>query len=241
MCSSPITVPSAYSLSSRPSGSLASSSSASSQPSRKPSRNSCRIPSVASIRRPSTSYQPTSEAMCGKPWALRKRSSSSSGFTPGSILRNAFMISWSPKTIEEFDCSTPTGRTSTVPPECRPGRVRRPAEDELVLADLVLAVGAHRVQQLAARRRDRRARRRPSSRRLRGSRARSSPPTRDAGRAAPGRSRASPRGSAPRRGRAGSAATRCAAGRSRRCRSARPRASWRRTSAVATIHSLSVC
>ena len=70
--------------------------------------------------RPSTSYQPASAAMCGKPRAERKRSSSSSGFTPGSTLRNAFMISSSPKTIEEFDCSTPTGRTSTVPPRPAP-------------------------------------------------------------------------------------------------------------------------
>ena len=75
---------------------------------------------MASIRRPSTSYQPASEAMCGKSWAERKRSSSSSGFTPGSILRNAFMISSSPKTIDELDCSTPTGRTSTVPPRPAP-------------------------------------------------------------------------------------------------------------------------
>ena len=125
------------------------------RPARAPTRRGSRAgtpagcPSVASIRRPSTSYQPASEAMCGKPWALRKRSSSSSGFTPGSILRNAFMISWSPKTIEELDCSTPTGRTSTVPPSAG-ARVRRPAEDELVLADLELAVGAHPVQQLAA-------------------------------------------------------------------------------------------
>ena len=55
-------------------------------------------------------------AMCGKPRADRKRSSSSSGFTPGSTRRNAFRISCSPNTIDEFDCSTPTGRTSTVPP-----------------------------------------------------------------------------------------------------------------------------
>ena len=47
--------------------------------------------------------------------AERKRSSSSSGFTPGSTRRNAFRMSDSPKTTDELDCSTPTGLTSTVP------------------------------------------------------------------------------------------------------------------------------
>jgi hypothetical protein len=74
------------------------------------------MPSVASTRRPSKSYQPASAAMLGNPRADRKRSSSSSGFSPGSTRRNAFRISSSPNTIDEFDCSTPTGRTSTVPP-----------------------------------------------------------------------------------------------------------------------------
>ena len=54
--------------------------------------------------------------MFGKLRADRKRSSSSSGFSPGSTRRNAFRISESSKTIDELDCSTPTGRTSTVPP-----------------------------------------------------------------------------------------------------------------------------
>ena len=138
--------------SSRPSGSLRSSSSASSQPSRAPARNSCRMPSVASIRRPSTSYQPASGAMFGKPLAERKRSSSSSGFTPGSTRRNAFSISSSPNTIDELDCSTPDGAHVDRPAE-RGRRRLRPAEDELVLARLQLGVGAHPVQQLTAVRR----------------------------------------------------------------------------------------
>ena len=71
---------------------------------------------MASTRRPSKSYQPASAAMLGNPRADRKRSSSSSGFSPGSTRRNAFRISVSLNTIDEFDCSTPTGRTSTVPP-----------------------------------------------------------------------------------------------------------------------------
>ena len=58
--------------------------------------------------------------MFGNPRSDRKRSSSSSGFTPGSTRRNAFRISASPNTIDEFDCSTPTGRTSTVPPSPAP-------------------------------------------------------------------------------------------------------------------------
>ena len=90
-------------------------SSTRSQPSRAPARYSCRTPSVASMRRPWTSYQPASGAMCSKPRAERKRSSSSSGFTPGSTRRKAFRISASPKTTDELDCSTPTGRTSTLP------------------------------------------------------------------------------------------------------------------------------
>ena len=96
-------------------GRRASPSSTSSQPSRAPARYSCRIPSVASIWRPWISYQPASGAMCGKPRSDRKRSSSSSGFTPGSTRRNALRISDSPNTTDEFDCSTPTGRTSTLP------------------------------------------------------------------------------------------------------------------------------
>ena len=39
---------------------------------------------------------------------------------PGSTRRKALRISSSPNTIEEFDCSTPTGRTSTVPPSPAP-------------------------------------------------------------------------------------------------------------------------
>ena len=139
-------------------------------------------------------------AMCGKPRADRKRSSSSSGFTPGSTRRNAFRISSSPKTIDELDCSTPTGRTSTVPPSAGARRLGAQRKTNVVLADLDLAVGAHPVQQLAARAPGRRARRRPSSRRPRRSRARPSPRRPAAARAAPGRSRASRSGSAPRPG-----------------------------------------
>ena len=115
-CSSPVTSPSARSAFEQALGVGASSSSASSQPSFAPARNCCRMPSVASTSRPSKSYQPASGAMCGNPREDRKRSSSSSGFSPGSTRRNAFRISSSANTIEELDCSTPTGRTSTVPP-----------------------------------------------------------------------------------------------------------------------------
>ena len=58
--------------------------------------------------------------MFGNSRSDRKRSSSSSGFTPGSTRRNAFRINASPNTTDEFDCSTPTGRTSTVPPSPAP-------------------------------------------------------------------------------------------------------------------------
>ena len=51
--------------------------------------------------------------MFGKPRAVRKRSSSSSGLRPGSSFRKTFITSSSPNTSDEFDCSTPIGRTST--------------------------------------------------------------------------------------------------------------------------------
>ena len=153
-------------------------------------------------------------AMCGKPRADRKRSSSSSGFTPGSTLRNAFMISSSPNTIEELDCSTPTGRTSTVPPRPAPAvSAQRKMNSSWPTA---ARVRAHRVQQLAAGGR-------VGERVVDGPavglvdhRARSSPRRPGAGRAAPGRSRACRPGSAPRPGTARAAATRCAASRRRR-------------------------
>ena len=50
--------------------------------------------------------------MCSQPRSVRKRSTSSSGFTPGSIRRKSFSTSWSSSTIELFDCSTPIGRIS---------------------------------------------------------------------------------------------------------------------------------
>ena len=99
---------------------------------------------------------------CGNPRADRKRSSSSSGFSPGSTRRNAFRISSSPNTIEELDCSTPTGRTSTVPPSPDVRR-RRPVEAERAVVDGHLGVRAHRGAAARARAPDRRARRRPSS------------------------------------------------------------------------------
>ena len=74
------------------------------------------MPSVASISRPSYSYQPSSGAMCGKPRVERKRSSSSSGLTPGSTRRKTFSTCVSPNTTDELDCSTPIGRTSTSSP-----------------------------------------------------------------------------------------------------------------------------
>ena len=128
----------------------ASSSSASSQPSRAPARYSCRIPSVASIRRPSYLVPAGQRRRCA---GTRARTGSAAARAPGSRpARRAGTPSGSassPNTIDEFDCSTPTGRTSTVPPSPAPRR-RRPAEEQLPSSTgLQLAVGAHPVQQLA--------------------------------------------------------------------------------------------
>ena len=176
-----------------PRGRSPSSSSASSQPSRAPARYSCRIPErrvdqAALVLVPAGERRDVREARA----RTRKRSSSSSGLTPGSTRRNAFRISASPNTIDEFDCSTPTGRTSTVPPSARAAPAQR--KRERAVARLHVGAGAHPVQQLARRAPGRRARRRRSSRRPRRSRARPSP-RRPAGcRAAAGRARASPAG-----------------------------------------------
>ena len=64
VCSSPITSPSARRLVEQPVG-VARRARPARAPSRRArrARNSCRIPSVASMRRPSTSYQPASDAM----------------------------------------------------------------------------------------------------------------------------------------------------------------------------------
>ena len=87
--------------------------------------------------------------MCAKSRSERKRSSSSSGLTPGSSRRKTFRISSSPKTTEELDCSTPTGRTSTVPP--KPAAALS-AQRKRMLPVLARDVGraADPVQQLAA-------------------------------------------------------------------------------------------
>ena len=89
--------------------------------------------------------------MCSKARAERKRSSSSSGFTPGSTRRNAFRISPSPNTTDELDCSTPTGRTSTLPaaPCAADGAQRKRTEPSSTGHVVALA---HAVQQLAAQR-----------------------------------------------------------------------------------------
>ena len=67
--------------------------------------NCCIMPSVASSGSPRYSYHPSSAASMREAVRARKRSSSSSGFSPASIRRKAFMISASSKTTEEFDCS----------------------------------------------------------------------------------------------------------------------------------------
>ena len=187
-------------------------------------------PSVASMRRPWTSYQPASGAMCSKPRAERKRSSSSSGFTPGSTRRKAFRISASPKTTDELDCSTPTGPDLDAARRAL-RRGRRPAEADGAVLDRDVVALAHAVQQLA-----------PlggvgepvvdrPAVGLEDHALRSSPRPPAGARAAAGRSRASPRRSGPRRSRARAAAARRGARRPRRSRSARPRATWSRTSA----------
>ena len=112
-CSRPVTVPRSRARGTNPSRSARHSP----QPSCAPCRYSCSVPRVASTSRPAYSYQPASGAMCSNPRAERKRSSSSSGLTPGSSRRKTLRISSSPKTTDELDCSTPTGRTSTVPPK----------------------------------------------------------------------------------------------------------------------------
>ena len=74
---------------------------------RAPRTYSCRTPSVVSSGRPTYAYQPASRAMFSKPRSVRKRSSSSSGLTPGSSRRKTLRISSSSKTIDVFDCSRP--------------------------------------------------------------------------------------------------------------------------------------
>ena len=50
--------------------------------------------------------------MFGNPRQVRKRSTSSSGLTPGSSLRNTLSTIVSSNTTDEFDCSTPIRRTA---------------------------------------------------------------------------------------------------------------------------------
>ena len=76
-----------------------------------PARNSCsdaerRVDQLALVLVPAGQRRDVREAARG-----RKRSSSSSGLTPGSTRRNAFSTSASSKTIDELDCSAPIGRT----------------------------------------------------------------------------------------------------------------------------------
>ena len=73
-------------------------------------RSAGACPSVASRLRPSISYQPARPGMCSKPCSVRKRVISRSGLMPGSTRRKTLRISSSPKTIDELDCSAPTGR-----------------------------------------------------------------------------------------------------------------------------------
>ena len=137
--------------SSSASGSVASSSSASSQPSRAPARNSCRMPSVASIRRPSNSYQPASGAMCGKPRADRKRSSSSSGL----IARLDAAEHLQDQRLAEHDRRVGLLDADRAHVDaCRraPARRRAQRKREHAVARPDLGVRAHPVQQLARRR-----------------------------------------------------------------------------------------
>ena len=72
------------------------------QPSRPSATNVCRTPSVADRRSPSNAYQPASGAMFAKPCSVRKRSISSSGFSPGSRRRKTFSARASSSTIVEL-------------------------------------------------------------------------------------------------------------------------------------------
>ena len=64
--------------------------------------------------------------MFSKPRSVRKRSISSSGFTPGSSRRNTFRMSSSSKTIDVFDCSLVIRRAlvSSVPSDAKPSTAR---------------------------------------------------------------------------------------------------------------------
>ena len=116
---------------------------------------------------------------------------------------------------EELDCSTPTGRTSTVPPREDDAEGAQWNPSSPVLERSPRSPGACGAA-ARARRRGRPGRRRPSSPPPCRSRARPSPPRRAAARAAPDRSRASPPGRRPPSGRAPAAATPSAAAPTRR-------------------------
>ena len=156
---------------------------------------------------PSNSYQPASGGdVARSSRSDRKRSSSSSGLTPGSSAPEHLQdqrLAEHDRRVGLLDADRPHRRP------CRRARRRPlgPAEAQRALARPSTSAEPRACGAAArARPRDRRARRRRSSRRRRRSRARPSPPPRAAGRAAPGRARASRRGSAPRRARARAAA-----------------------------------
>ena len=181
---------------------------------------------------PANSYQPASGAMCSKPRAERKRSSSSSGFTPGSTPAERLQdqrLAEHDRRVGLLDADRAGPRRCPRRPARADGAQRK--RTRAVLDRDVVAL-AHAVQQLAARRGvGERVVDRPAVG-LERSRAGSSPRPRAAARAAAGRSRASPRRSAPRRcastSSGGSARSATA---SRDARSGRPRATWSRTSA----------
>ena len=148
VCMSPVTSPSARSArATRPGRRRARRARAPSRRARRPGTPAgCR----ASRRSggPANSYQPASGAMFGNSRADRKRSSSSSGLTPGSTRRNALRISSSPNTTEELDCSTPTGRDLDAAADAR-GRGLGPAEAQHAVLDRDVVALADPVQQLA--------------------------------------------------------------------------------------------
>ena len=86
--------------------------------------------------------------MFSKPRSVRKRSSSSSGLTPGSSRRNTLRISSSSKTIDVFDCSLVIRRADRqLRAERREAFERAELEHALAAADRRAA--AHHVHELA--------------------------------------------------------------------------------------------
>ena len=137
----------------------------SSQPSRAPARYSCSVPSVASISRPSYSYQPASGAMCANPRVGEEAQQLELGvdarLEPAEHLQDQALAE-DDRRVGLLDADRPH-----VDRAAEPGRRRCSAQRKRSVPSPRATLGraADAVQQLARRARRRRARRRPSSRR----------------------------------------------------------------------------